>query len=162
MRGELQVFEEHLYNEHLQSALRGAIAAMRRGSGMPRVLLTTVPGEQHGMGLLMAEALLACEGAQCVSLGTQTPFEDIRRAVLAYKAHVLALSFSTAFPLRQAGDAIAALRRAVAAGVALWAGGEITRRLRRTPAGVRLLPEIADVLPALQAWRNEPGGSAAR
>ena len=162
MHGDLQVFEEHLYSEHLQLVLRGAINAMPRGPATPRILLTTVPGEQHGIGLLMSEALLASEGAQCVSLGTQTPFEDIRRAVVAYKTQVLAVSFSTAFPLRQAGDAIAALRRDVAAGIGLWAGGAITRRLRRTPAGVRLLPDIADVLPALQAWRADAGASGAR
>lgn len=162
MHGDLQVFEEHLYSELLQLVLRGAVNATPRGHGTPRVLLTTVPGEQHGIGLLMSEALLVSEGAQCVSLGTQTPFEDIRRAAVAYKTQVLAVSFSTAFPLRQAGDAIAALRRAIAPGVALWAGGVITRRLRRTPAGVRLLADIADVLPALQAWRADPGASGAR
>ena len=162
MHGDLQVFEEHLYSELLQLVLRGAINAMPRSHGTPRIVLTTLPGEQHGIGLLMSEALLVSDGSQCVSLGTQTPFEDIRRAVVAYKAQVLAVSFSTAFPLRQAGDAIVALRRAIAPGVALWAGGAITRRLRRTPAGVRLLPDIADVLPALQAWRAEPGASGAR
>ena len=162
MHGDLQVFEEHLYTELLQLVLHGAINAMPRSPASPRILLTTVPGEQHGIGLLMSEALLACEGAQCVSLGTQTPFEDVRRAAMAYKAQVLAVSFSTAFPLRQAGDAIVALRRAIAPGVALWAGGAITRRLRKTPGGVRLLPDIADVLPALQAWRADPGASGAR
>jgi len=162
MHGDLQVFEEHLYSELLQLVLRGAINAMPRGHGTPRIVLTTVPGEQHGIGLSMSEALLASEGAQCISLGTQTPFEDIRRAAVAYKAQVLAVSFSTAFPLRQAGDAIAALRRAIAPAVALWAGGAITRRLRRTPAGVRLLPDIADVLPALHTWRADPGASTAR
>jgi methanogenic corrinoid protein MtbC1 len=37
------------------------------------VLLTTLPGEPHGLGLLMAEAMLALEGCTCVSLGVQTP-----------------------------------------------------------------------------------------
>src|SRR5208337_4251393 len=57
MRGELQVFEEHLYTEQLQVALRGALYAMPRQGGSPRMLLTTVPGEQHGIGLLMVDAL---------------------------------------------------------------------------------------------------------
>jgi len=159
-RGELQVFEEHLYSEQLQLALRGAINAIPRGNAPPRVLLTTVPGEQHGIGLLMAEALLASEGACCISLGPQTPFDDIRRATLAYKAQVVAVSFSTAFPLRQIGDAIGTLRRALAPAVALWVGGEVTRRLRKTPSGVRLLPEIGEVLAALQGWRSDAGSSA--
>ncbi len=162
MRGELQVFEEHVYSEALQLALRVAINAIPRGAGGPRILLTTVPGEQHGIGLLMTQALLSSEGAYCVSLGTHTPFDDIRRAALAYKAQVVAVSFSMAFPLRQVGDAIGTLRRTLSPTVALWAGGEVTRRLRRTPSGVRLLPEIADVLPALQSWRADSGSSAAR
>jgi len=162
MRGELQVFEEHLYTEQLQLALRGAINAFPRPSGAPRILLTTVPGEQHGVGLLMVEALLSPEGAYCISLGTQTPFEDIRRAALAHKVQVVALSFSTAFPLRQVGDAIAALRRQLPPAVALWAGGEATRRLRKNLSGVQIIPELADTLSALKNWRAESGQNSAR
>jgi DNA-binding transcriptional MerR regulator len=111
MRGDLAVFEEHLYTEQLQVALRTGINAFPRQLGAPRVLLTTFPGEQHGLGLLMVEALLVPEGAQCISLGPQTPIEDIRRAALAHEAHVVALSFSGAFAVRQAGDGLASLRR---------------------------------------------------
>jgi MerR family transcriptional regulator, light-induced transcriptional regulator len=157
MRGELQVFEEHLFSEQMQLALRGAINAFPPASGTPRILLTTVPGEQHGMGLLMVEALLSPEGAYCISLGTQTPFDDIRRAALAHKVNVVALSFSTAFPLRQTGDAIAALRRQLPPATALWAGGEATRRLRKTLHGVRLIPEIGELVDALKDWRTETG-----
>ena len=67
MRGELQVFEEHLYTEQLQVALRTAINAFPRQTGTPRVLLTTFPGEQHGLGLLMVEALLGA-GRRAVHL----------------------------------------------------------------------------------------------
>ena len=95
------------------------------------MLLTSLPGEQHGLGLLLVEALLVSEGAQCIALGTQTPIDDIRRAALAHKVHVVALSFSSAFPLRQAGEGLATLRRQLPAPVALWAGGEMTRRLRK-------------------------------
>ncbi len=78
MRGDLRVFEEHLFAEQLQVALRAGINAFPRHTGSPRILLTTFPGEQQAMGLLMAEALLGPEGAQCISLGTQTPIDDIR------------------------------------------------------------------------------------
>ena len=57
------------------------------------------------------------EGVQCISLGPQTPLEDIRRAAIAHKAHIVALSFSAAFPLRQATDGLAALRRELPAHV---------------------------------------------
>jgi methanogenic corrinoid protein MtbC1 len=153
MRGELQIFEEHLYTEQLQVALRTAINAFPRQLGTPRVLLTTFPGEQHGLGLLMVEALLVPEGAQCISLGVQTPLDDIRRAALAHKAQLVALSFSSVFPVRQATEGLSALRRQLPDTVTLWAGGEMTRRVRKTMPGVVLIPDLAAVIGALKSWR---------
>jgi len=154
MRGELQVFEEHLYTEQLHVALRAAINAFPRQAGMPRVLLTTFPSEQHGLGLLMVEAMMVPEGAQCISLGPQTPLEDIRRAAIAHKVHIVALSFSSAFPVRQATDGLATLRRQLPAQVTLWAGGEMTRRVRKTMPGVVLIPDLASIINALRSWRS--------
>jgi len=153
MRGELQVFEEHLYTEQLQAALRTAINAFPRQTGIPRVLLTTFPNEQHGLGLLMVEALLVPEGVQCISLGAQTPQDDIRRAALAHKAHIVALSFSAAFPLRQATDGLASLRRQLPPSIQVWAGGEMTRRVRKTLPGVVLIPDLSASVNALRSWR---------
>jgi DNA-binding transcriptional MerR regulator/methylmalonyl-CoA mutase cobalamin-binding subunit len=160
MRGELQVFEEHLYTEQLQVALRTAINAFPRQTGVPRMLLTTFPSEQHGLGLLMVEALLVPEGVQCISLGPQTPLEDIRRAAIAHKVHIVALSFSAAFPVRQAGDALMALRRQLPAHVALWAGGEMTRRVRKTLSGVVLIADLSAAQNALRIWRTHADAQA--
>lgn len=154
MRGDLQVFEEHLYAEQLHVALRAAINAFPRQAGTPRVLLTTFPAEQHGLGLLMVEAIMVPEGVQCISLGTQTPLEDIRRAAIAHKAHIVALSFSAAFPLRQATDGLATLRHELPSQVTVWAGGEMTRRVRKTMQGVVLIPDLASTINALRSWRT--------
>jgi hypothetical protein len=162
MRGELAVFEEHLYTEQLQVALRTAINAFPRQAGSPKILLTTFPGEQHVLGLLMVEAMLVPEGAQCISLGTQTPIEDIRNAALAHKTQLVALSFSGSFPLRQAGEGLATLRRQLPPPIALWAGGEMTRRIRKSLPGVVLLPDLAGAVPALKTWRSETGADAER
>ena len=114
----------------------------------------------------MVEALLVPEGAQCISLGPQTPIEDIRRAALAHDAHVVALSFSAAFPVRQAGDGLATLRRQLPAKIAIWAGGEMTRRIRKVLPGVLLIPDLTATTTSLQSWRmqwNEappPSGAA--
>src|SRR5512147_1721222 len=154
MCGELQVFEEHQYTETVQVVLRMAINALpRTPEGSPRVLLTTFPKETHGLGLLMVEALLVPDGAQCVSLGTQTPIEDIRRAVLAHRANILALSFSGAYSLRLAVEGLETLRAHLPAQVTIWAGGEMTRRVRKTIPGMVLVPELAATIPALRSWK---------
>jgi len=154
MRGELHVFEEHLYTEQVQGSLRTAINTFPRQVGHPRVLLTTLPNEQHGLGLLMVEALLAPEGAQCVSLGPQTPLDDVRRAAVAHAIDIVALSFSAAFPVRQATESLARLRRHLPPPIALWAGGDMTRRVRKTLPGVVLLPDLAASVAALRSWRS--------
>ena len=61
IRGQLEIYEEHAYTETVQVVLRQAIASIPEppGAGRPRVLLTTPPNEPHGLGLLMAEAILA-------------------------------------------------------------------------------------------------------
>jgi methanogenic corrinoid protein MtbC1 len=134
-RGEIQVFEEHLYTELMQATLRQAIGALPPASGRPRLLLTTVPEEQHVLGLLMIEALMTLEGATCISLGTQTPLADICRAAEAQQADIVALSFSAAFPSRQAGPLIGQLRSRLPGTIELWVGGAGVAR--HNPAGRR-------------------------
>ncbi len=54
-KGRFEVFEEHLYTEVITGVLRHAIASLTPQSEPqgPKVLLTTVPQEQHSLGLLM-------------------------------------------------------------------------------------------------------------
>ena len=71
-QGRFEIFEEHLYTEAIGTALRFAIASLPAQSAHqgPNVLLTTLPKEPHGIGLLMAQTLLSLEGCNCISLGT--------------------------------------------------------------------------------------------
>lgn len=151
MRGEIEVFEEHLYTEQIQALLRQAIASLPLG-GQPRILLTTVPEEQHVLGLLMLETLLTLEGASCVSLGTQTPIADIRLAAEAQKIDIVALSFSAAFPARQIAPLLTQIRSMLDSGTELWAGGAGVERVA-APEGVRPTRHLRDALAGLQSWR---------
>jgi DNA-binding transcriptional MerR regulator/methylmalonyl-CoA mutase cobalamin-binding subunit len=160
-RGELQVYEEHLFSEQLQAVLRGAIARLDGAGAVPRVLLSTLPGEQHGLGLLMAQAVFALEGAACVSLGTQTPVRELADAARAEGAHIVALSASSGYPAGQLKDGVAMLRAALPAEVGLWCGGAGARRLRQPPAGVHILGELADIREALGRWRDARAAGAA-
>ena len=156
MRGEVQVFEEHLYTEQLQSLLRQAIHALPPGAGRPRVVLTTVPEEQHVLGILMSECLLTLEGAACISLGTQTPLVDIARAAIAHEADIVALSFSSAFASRQVGPLLEQLRTLLPTTIALWAGGGgCPRQASRT--GVQIIESLPEILAALSRWRESRG-----
>ena len=153
--GRLGIHQEHLYSEELSRLLRAAIGSLPAGSQPPRMLLTTLSGEEHGLGLLMVEGVLAPEGVQCISLGVQTPMEDIFRAVPAYDIEVLLLSFSGAFPHKRGLKTIKLLRDRLPPSVEIWVGGGMTRALvnQRLP-GVHWAPELADCLTCLAQWRE--------
>lgn len=153
--GSFEVFEEHLFTELTKRLLRQAIAALPGGPRGPRILLTSVPEEQHVLGLLMVEALFALEGAECIPLGTQMPLLEIGRAASAHRADIVALSFSVAFPQRQIPGLLQQLRLVLAPEIALWAGGGGVARVARAE-GVDLLLTLDDALQALQNWHATP------
>jgi MerR family transcriptional regulator, light-induced transcriptional regulator len=148
-RGNMEVYEEHLFTEVAARLLRQAIAAVPSGQG-PLVLLTTVPEEAHGLGLLMGEAMLSLRGARCINLGTQVPLMDIARAADAYGADVVALSFSSGFAPRRIPELLMRLRASLPDSVQLWAAGAAVRRLT-APEGVKLLGSMEDAMLALEA-----------
>jgi len=150
--GNIEVFEEHLFTELTKRLLRQAIVALPGSHAGPRILLTSVPDEPHVLGLLMAETLLALEGAECIPLGTQMPLLEIGRAAEAHQADIVALSFSTAFPQRQIPGLLQQLRLVLPSAVALWVGGGGIARLA-PPAGVLLLGSLDQAMTALADWR---------
>ncbi len=157
MRGDLEIFEEHLFSEIMHRVLRAGIAAVpapeSTSEARPRVLLTTIPQEPHGMGLLMAEAMLALEGCHCVSLGVQTPLWNMLLAVQAHRSDVLVLSFSGVPTQTQVLDALAELRDKLPAHVALWAGGS-SPALKRAAPGIQVTRALGSLAEAVAAWRG--------
>ena len=151
--GSFEVFEEHLFTELTKRLLRQAIAGLPGGSGRPRILLTSVPEEQHVLGLLMAETLFTLEGAECIPLGTQMPLLEIARAASAHRVDIVALSFSAAFPHRQISGLLQQLRMVLPAELTLWAGGSGIQRIPPTP-GIELLTSLDQSASAIQEWRQ--------
>lgn len=162
--GEIQVFEEHMYTETITAVLRQAIGNMVTAPqpDRPHVLLTTFPQEAHGLGLLMAETLLALEGCHCISLGVQTPISDIARAAAANQAQIVGLSFSPNLPAAQVVQGLTELRALLPSSVAIWAGGSHPALRRKPIDGVTVVAELAGIHALLAAWQTPDGVCAAR
>jgi DNA-binding transcriptional MerR regulator/methylmalonyl-CoA mutase cobalamin-binding subunit len=158
-RGQVQIFEEHLYTEVVQSILRGAIATIPSSTAAPRVLLTTLPQEQHGLGVLMAEAMVSLEGACCVPMGVQTPLWEIVAAARAQRIDIVALSFTAAVNPNHVVAGLADLREQLSRSIEIWAGGSAPVLRRRPPRHVRVLDSLTDVGPALARWRTQHAAS---
>jgi DNA-binding transcriptional MerR regulator/methylmalonyl-CoA mutase cobalamin-binding subunit len=150
--GELEVHEEHLYSDCLAEILRPAIAQLRDTvrPEAPTVLLTTFPHEHHGIGLLIAQALLAAEGCNTISLGVRLPLDQIVAAARAHDADLVGLSFSGSTNANHVLRGLEELRGALPPQVRIWAGGSASVLLKRKVAGVRMVPD-ALAIPALLA-----------
>jgi MerR family transcriptional regulator, light-induced transcriptional regulator len=155
-RGELQVHEEHLYTHAVQLVLGQAIVglAVDARAGRPRVLLATLSGEQHTLGLLMAQALLALEGCACVPLGASLPLQEIGAAQARFECDVVALSLAASFNPARARHEIAALRALLPPEVALWAGGACGALRRLRVPGVQVFDSLDSVGAAVAALRR--------
>jgi MerR family transcriptional regulator, light-induced transcriptional regulator len=159
MKGEISVYQEHLFTEILQGVLREAITsidgAMNLGSRSPRVLLTTTPNEMHGLGLLMAESHFALESCERYVLGTSTPLADTVEAVRRLRIDILALSFSAYASRNEVVDSLRLLRAQIDPAVDIWVGGAGAKACaKRLPEDVVLLLSPGDVSEQIKAWRE--------
>jgi MerR family transcriptional regulator, light-induced transcriptional regulator len=153
-RGYFEVFEEHLYTESMQVVLRNAISNIPMTGAAPKVLLTTFPNEAHGLGLLMAEAILSLAGARCISLGVQTPIWDIVQACTSQQVNIVALSFSASTNPNHVIEGLLDLRAKLPADTEIWAGGNCPILQRKPPKDVFVMPDLEDIHPQLQRWRE--------
>lgn len=146
-QGELQVHEEHLYSDCLHQVLRVAIADLSRSlrPEAPRALLTTFPQEHHGLGLLMAQTMLAHEGCPCVSLGVRLPIEQIVAGTRAYGADLVGLSFTASQNPSHVLRGLEELRGLLPVSVRIWAGGNSPALRTRAIPGVRAVADVRDI-----------------
>jgi len=154
LRGDIRMFEEHIYTEAVLDVLHDAIRTVSGSSGSPRVLMSIAPGEVHTIGLLMAEAMMSLEGAFCIRLGAQIPLAELVAASTACAVDIVGLSFSVAYSPRAASQFLNSLRDRLDPSIEIWAGGLGVSRLKPID-GVRYFNALDEIGPALQGWRNE-------
>ncbi len=153
-QGRISIAQEHLYTEAVQKILRAYLQNLRVNLAGPRVLLATLPGEQHGLGLLMVESVISAIGATPISLGTEVPLNEISTASDAHLCDVVAISFSRARSPSFVTQGVKGLRDLLHPKTELWIGGEGARWLRQPIAGVSHLPDLHSIHEHLISWRK--------
>ncbi|MCO5102022.1 MAG: MerR family transcriptional regulator [Burkholderiaceae bacterium] len=157
MHGDLRVFEEHTFTECVKTTLYAALRSLPDARGRPRTLLATLPGEPHGLGLLMARTLLELDDCACLSLGVQVPIADIASAVSAWRADIVGLSVTGCMKTNLVRSSLVQLRAALPAHVMVWVGGAAPALHRRPIDGIVRVPRLESIAQSLQAWREERG-----
>ena len=153
-QGRLPVRSERLFTQIAAAMLHAKQAAVRSsGDGRPKVVLATLTGETHVLGIMMAEAVMATYGMECIQLGSDTPLAEVTAAARECNADIVALSFSAYFPGRVLARMAAALRTSLPRDTTLWLGGAGAAAQVTLPPGVERFNTLEAIEPALQRWR---------
>jgi DNA-binding transcriptional MerR regulator len=162
--GRLDIAQEHLASEVLEDELRQLRQRHPITRSRPRVLLATLTGEGHGLGLQMSALLAAARGLRVNVLGTNTPLGEIQAAAGAMAIDIVGISVSMHTSGRETEQRLRALREVLADTVRLVVGGEGVQTLRQGPRGVDRLDSIAawDELLAQACAAPDPDPAASR
>ena len=142
--GEIDISHEHFASERISDVLRRARLRLEETASGPLVVLATLPGEGHGLGLQMAALVIAARGLRVLSLGTEVPIVEV--AALAQQTGAVAVGVSvSAFSNKDAPSAVTTLRTELPRKIELVVGGG------GAPAHIKGTTVFAD-LRALDAW----------
>jgi DNA-binding transcriptional MerR regulator/methylmalonyl-CoA mutase cobalamin-binding subunit len=150
-RGKLPIHAEHLYSAILDSLLARAVKRSPAAQKRPKILLTTLAGEQHTLGLSMAHAVLGDAGVTSLMFPAGLPLPDIVAAANAYRVEVVGLSASFHYSPRMLGAAIRQLRADLPGEVSLWLGGSGMNKVCALPAGAIVIATMYQLLDACQS-----------
>ena len=148
-RDEIDIHHEHLCTAYIERYLQAEILNFLPKKGLPVILFALPPGEHHLLGLLMAEAVLAENGAFTVNIGSDIPLNNLKLAAISCKVDVVALSFSFAHPARDVLPTLLHFRRLLPPQIQIWAGGAGISTIRKRPKGVSLIYDFKDAIFAL-------------
>ena len=154
-RGELPVRCEHLFTQLAMSVLHAKQAPIRAVvEGGPKVILATLTGEAHVLGIMMAEAVMASLGMNCIQLGGDTPPAEVAAAARETGADIVVLSFSSSFPGKTSLRMLRALRASVPETTTMWVGGAGLSAATAMPPGIELVGALEAIEPEFARWQD--------
>lgn len=128
----IDICHEHALSEIASDYLRSLRTPLEFASSGRAVLLATLPGESHTLGLQMAALTVALAGRRVRILGANTPVGEIADAAARLNPAAVALGVTAATATGGTARAVAALRTILPSESELWIGG----------AGSVLLPDL--------------------
>lgn len=139
---ELHIRHEHHLTEMLSCFLHTSRGAQPVARGAPICLLTSLEGEHHALGLQMAAVFAAEAGWRPEVLGCAAPLSEIRDAAAEVGVRAVGLSISLATGGVESDRKLATLRQILSPDVALVAGGQGARHVRRGPRGLEYIDRL--------------------
>ena len=137
--GAIDIHHEHLVTEVLEDLLRQLRLECHTVVGRGSVLLSTLPGERHRLGLLMAALAYASQGVRTELLGVDLPVASIGQAARALKVDRVAVSLSIQCSGESTRRLLMDLKDRLPAGCRLVIGGQGAARTRKIEGVDRML-----------------------
>jgi methanogenic corrinoid protein MtbC1 len=127
--GQLTVSQERLASSTIRRHLGLVLESYERAAGRPAIVLATLPGERHELGLLMAAVMCACRGFKVHYLGTELPAVEIARFAKAVGASIVGVSVVMTEGVDSVPEQLAALVAELGPGISVWIGGGAGQQL---------------------------------
>jgi len=143
--GDINVFEEHFVTRQLTLFLDSIISKIPVKSAQPPVLLATLPGESHSLGLIMLESLLRDQGIKVVNLGTEVPMDQLIMACQRYQVGAILLSFSGAYNSNAIRKELIDLAERLSDEIPIYVGGSGVKRMRKLPPQVKIKNDLSEI-----------------
>ena len=121
-QGKIDVGQEHTLSTIVRQHLLSAMSLIRVSASGPRLAFTTLSGEHHELGALMACYIATAERFDCHYFGPDMPVPDLVRNVKRQKLRGLAVSLVRLSGEISPVDDLVALAGALPEEVELWAG----------------------------------------
>ena len=121
--GRIDILHEHFTSERLRDFLVSKWRPLGDLASGPKVLLSTLPGELHNLGLHMVSVVITLAGCRPTFLGPNMPPEEIAAAARRNDCRSVLISISSAYDNRQSIRELRALREELDDDIRLVVGG---------------------------------------
>ena len=121
--GGLQAAHEHAASAVVRAFLDGMRTTFEVPPGAPGIVMTTLAGELHEMGALLATTTAASDGWDVIYLGPNLPAEQIALVARQKAARVIGLSVVLPADAAVLDEELRKLRRHLGAEIAVIVGG---------------------------------------
>ncbi len=145
--GAIDVRHEHVFTASLSSQLNLLLSRFEDVARRHTVLLTSLPGESHSLGLEMIAVVLASSHVTPRILGIDTPPAQIVAAVRAYGCDAVGLGIMPPVDVKKVSAQIEWMLTELPRRVPVWAGGAGASQLDLELDGLVIVPDW----PALDA-----------
>lgn len=151
--GIVSISQEHMASAAIRSVLHGMLASVPRAPAGPTIVLTTLPGEEHELGLLIVGVIATTKGWNPILMGANMPVSEIAAAARATGARAIGLSLVNQTNDAELAGYLRQLRESIGQRIAIIVGG--TEASAHAPTlnsvGVLLARDLASTEAALSA-----------